>query len=138
MPGGGKRELKQLKHAAKICVKNGGKRPTVRANSEVIRTSSGYRLSPFADHTPLASNPQNRASGWSTPSLEESMSHTWFVTFEVQRRGVLPERRSPRATVTFETEAEAKGFARTKLNEGLVMEGMRPCHRRRKLRSRSA
>ena len=49
------------------------------------------------------------------------MSHAWFVTFEVQRRGVLPERRSPRATVTFETEAEAKGFARTKLNEGLVV-----------------
>ena len=49
------------------------------------------------------------------------MSHTWFVTFEVQRRGVLPERRSPRATVTFETEAKAKSFARTKLNEGLAV-----------------
>jgi hypothetical protein len=49
------------------------------------------------------------------------MSHSWFVTFEVQRRGVLPERRSPRATVTFETEAEAKSFARMKLDDGLAV-----------------
>jgi hypothetical protein len=49
------------------------------------------------------------------------MSHTWFVSFEVQGRGVLLERPGPRATVTFETESEAKGFARTKLNEGRVI-----------------
>jgi len=61
--------------------------------------------------------------GWRDATLVsvESMSHTWFVTFEVQRRGVLPERRSPRATATFKTEAEARSFARTKLNKRLAV-----------------
>jgi hypothetical protein len=47
------------------------------------------------------------------------MSPTWYVTFEVQRRGLLPKRRSPRETRTFATEAEAKHFARERLDEGL-------------------
>jgi hypothetical protein len=41
------------------------------------------------------------------------------VTVEVRNRGVLPKQRSPRETKTFATEAEAKDFARTKLEEGL-------------------
>jgi len=45
------------------------------------------------------------------------MSPTWYVTVEV-RPGALPRPRSPRLTSTFETEAEAKNFARTKLREG--------------------
>jgi hypothetical protein len=49
------------------------------------------------------------------------MPHTWYVTFEVQKRGVLPRRRSPRATRKFETETEAKDFARAKFNEGLIV-----------------
>jgi hypothetical protein len=49
------------------------------------------------------------------------MSPTWYVTFEVQKRGVFPKRRSPRLTITFETEAEAKDFARAKLQEGLIV-----------------
>ena len=49
------------------------------------------------------------------------MPHTWYVTFEVQKRGVLPRRRSPRATRKFETETEAKEFARAKFNEGLIV-----------------
>ena len=49
------------------------------------------------------------------------MSHTWYVTFEVQKRGVLPKRRSARLTKTFETEMEAKHFASTKLDEGLTV-----------------
>ena len=49
------------------------------------------------------------------------MAHAWYVTFEAQKRGVFPKRRSPRATKTFETEAEAKDFARAKFNEGLVV-----------------
>ena len=49
------------------------------------------------------------------------MPHTWYVTFETSRRGVLPRPRSPRATRTFETEKEAKDFARAKLDEGLCM-----------------
>jgi hypothetical protein len=43
------------------------------------------------------------------------------VTFEVHKRGVLPKRRRPRLTSTFETEAEAKNFARAKLREGLIV-----------------
>jgi hypothetical protein len=49
------------------------------------------------------------------------MPYTWYVTFEVQKRGVLPRRRSPRATRRFETETEAKDFARARFNEGLVV-----------------
>ena len=49
------------------------------------------------------------------------MNHIWFVTFEVPRRGTLIERRSPRATCTFATEAEAKEFARVKFEEGLIV-----------------
>jgi hypothetical protein len=43
----------------------------------------------------------------------------WFVTFEIRKRGLLAkkERRS-RETQTFATEAEAKRFARSKLEEG--------------------
>jgi len=47
---------------------------------------------------------------------------TWFVTFEIRKRGLLHKKeRSPRDTRTFATEAEAKTFAQTKLEEGLVV-----------------
>jgi len=49
------------------------------------------------------------------------MPSIWYVTFEVRMRGTLPKRRSPRLTATFETEAEAKNFARAKLQEGLTV-----------------
>ena len=49
------------------------------------------------------------------------MQPTWYVTYEVHKRGILPKRRSPRLTTTFETEAEAKDFARAKLQEGLIV-----------------
>ncbi|MDE5459511.1 MULTISPECIES: hypothetical protein [unclassified Bradyrhizobium] len=49
------------------------------------------------------------------------MPQTWYVTFEVQKRGTLPKRRSPRETRTFESEAEARAFAREKFNEGLIV-----------------
>ncbi|OKO74686.1 hypothetical protein AC629_34625 [Bradyrhizobium sp. NAS80.1] len=49
------------------------------------------------------------------------MIPTWYVTFEVQRRGNLPRLRSPRETKTFATEDEAKLFARQKLDEGLAV-----------------
>jgi hypothetical protein len=39
----------------------------------------------------------------------------------VHKRGTLLSRRSPRATKTFETEREAKDFARSKFNEGLIV-----------------
>jgi hypothetical protein len=55
-------------------------------------------------------------------SPAKEMPHTWYVTFELQKRGMLSRRRrSPRATKTFATEAEAKNFAREKFNEGLVV-----------------
>jgi hypothetical protein len=54
--------------------------------------------------------------------LVKEMPHTWYVTFELQKRGVLSRRRrSPRATRTFATEVEAKSFARGKFDEGLVV-----------------
>ncbi|MBW7970447.1 hypothetical protein [Bradyrhizobium sp. BR 10289] len=49
------------------------------------------------------------------------MIPTWYVTFEVQQRGILPRQRSPRETRTFATEQEAKLFARAKLDEGLAV-----------------
>jgi hypothetical protein len=50
------------------------------------------------------------------------MPDTWYVTFELQKRGLLSNRRrSPRATRRFATEADARSFARTKLDEGLVV-----------------
>ena len=54
-------------------------------------------------------------------SFGQSMKHTWYVTFEVQRRGMLPKPRHPRLTQTFETETEAKRFAKEKLDQGLVV-----------------
>ena len=49
------------------------------------------------------------------------MPPTWYVTFESRPRGVLPKRRSPRETRTFATEGEAKIFARSRLDEGLIV-----------------
>lgn len=49
------------------------------------------------------------------------MAPTWYVTFESGPRGLLPKRRSPRETRTFATEGEAKIFARSKLDEGLIV-----------------
>jgi hypothetical protein len=49
------------------------------------------------------------------------MNHTWYVTFEVPRTGTLVQRRNPRLTKTFETEAEARDFARTKFDGGLIV-----------------
>jgi hypothetical protein len=46
----------------------------------------------------------------------------WFVTFEIRKRGLLHKReRSPRQSRMFATEAEAKMFARAKLDEGLIV-----------------
>ena len=49
------------------------------------------------------------------------MTPTWYVTFEILRRGTLIRRRRPRSTRTFATEAEARVFARIKFDEGLVV-----------------
>jgi hypothetical protein len=49
------------------------------------------------------------------------MNHTWYVTFEVPRGGTLVPRRNPRLTKTFETEADARDFARTKFDGGLIV-----------------
>jgi hypothetical protein len=51
--------------------------------------------------------------------LGGKMPYTWYVTFEVYQRGILPKRRSPRATRRFETEAEARNFARAQFSQGL-------------------
>ena len=54
--------------------------------------------------------------------MVKEMSLTWYVTFELQKRGLLStKRRSPRATRTFATEVEAKNFAREKVDQGLIV-----------------
>jgi hypothetical protein len=47
--------------------------------------------------------------------------HTWYVTFEIPWRGTAVRSRRSRSTQTFETEKEAKNFARAKFDEGLVV-----------------
>jgi hypothetical protein len=49
------------------------------------------------------------------------MTHVWYVTFEVPRSATLVPRRNPRLTKTFETEAEARDFARAKFYGGLIV-----------------
>ena len=73
---------------------------------------------PFAPGSASAARPTGLTSSASKSPLQ--MSPTWYVTVEV-RPGALPRPRSPRLTSTFETEAEAKNFARTKLREGRMV-----------------
>ena len=49
------------------------------------------------------------------------MASTWYVTFESRPRILRASRHSPRETRTFATEDEAKIFARSKLDEGLIV-----------------
>jgi hypothetical protein len=49
------------------------------------------------------------------------MNHTWYVTFEVPRSGTLVRRRNPRLTKTFDTEIEARDFAKLKFDSGLIV-----------------
>ena len=56
-----------------------------------------------------------------TGALGSRMNHTWYVTFEVPRSGTLVQRRNPRLSKTFDTEAEARDFARTKFDAGLIV-----------------
>lgn len=52
------------------------------------------------------------------------MPDTWYVTFETPKHGLLSsKRRSPRMTRTFETEEEAKAFAREQLDKGTTVTG---------------
>ena len=47
------------------------------------------------------------------------MNFTWYVSFEVPKALKRPGRRFPRATETFQSETEAKEFARAKYAAGL-------------------
>jgi hypothetical protein len=47
------------------------------------------------------------------------MNSTWYVSFEVPKALKRPGRRIPRATETFQSESEAKEFARGKYAAGL-------------------
>jgi len=59
--------------------------------------------------------PASKSSGGALP-------FTWYVTFEIRKRGLLrKKRRSPRQTRAFECEEEAKVFARAKVAQGLVV-----------------
>ncbi|MBB4397503.1 hypothetical protein GGD66_002019 [Bradyrhizobium sp. CIR48] len=61
------------------------------------------------------------ATGLVGEALVRAMIPTWYVTFEVRKRGLLLRQRSPRETKTFATEHEAKLFARARLDEGLAV-----------------
>jgi hypothetical protein len=50
------------------------------------------------------------------------MPNTWYVTFEIHKRGLLAKKeRCPRGTKTFASEGEAKTFTKTRLQEGRVL-----------------
>ena len=49
------------------------------------------------------------------------MPDTWYVTFQIRQRGALPRPRCPRQTTTFATEAEARRYARARIEEGLIV-----------------
>ncbi|WOH62850.1 MULTISPECIES: hypothetical protein [Bradyrhizobium] len=76
---------------------------------------SRHRLVPVAALLCLA------GIGHRTDGAALGMKHTWYVTFEVPLDGTLSRRRHPRLTNTFESEAAAKDFARTKFNDGLIV-----------------
>ena len=61
---------------------------------------------------------------WPEPLIDHlalTMQDTWYVTFELHKRGILPKPRCARRTVTFATEFEARQFARAKVEEGLTV-----------------
>ena len=96
--------------AASIALGRGGKGLfAVTSEKEAVTASSRWRLF------------YRPRRGRRRPMRHHGMKHTWYVTFEVPPDGTLLRRRHPRLTKTFETEAEAKDFARTKFNEGLVV-----------------
>jgi hypothetical protein len=49
------------------------------------------------------------------------MKPTWYVTFEVPKSNTLPKRRHPKLSRAFETESEAREFARAKFYSGLIV-----------------
>jgi len=49
------------------------------------------------------------------------MTFTWYVTFELPKTLKHRGMRSPRTTRKFQTETDAKDFARTKFAEGLII-----------------
>ena len=59
--------------------------------------------------------------GWQIRPNHRMNKHTWYVTFEVPWRGTAVRSRRSRSTQTFETETEAKDFARAKFDDGLVV-----------------
>ena len=70
----------------------------------------------------FATDRSHRDKGQPTrPPGSGMINHTWYVTFEVPRTGALVQRRNPRLTKTFETEAEARDFARAKFDGGLIV-----------------
>ena len=60
-------------------------------------------------------------AGWLIRRNHRMKKHTWYVTFEIPWRGTAVRARRSRSTQTFETETEAKNFARAKFDEGLVV-----------------
>jgi hypothetical protein len=60
-------------------------------------------------------------AGWLIRRNYRMKKHSWYVTFELPWRGTAVRSRRSRSTQTFETETQAKDFARAKFDEGLVV-----------------
>ena len=58
---------------------------------------------------------------WQIRRNHQMKKHAWYVTFEIPWKGTAIRSRRSRSTETFETEMEAKSFARAKFDEGLVV-----------------
>jgi hypothetical protein len=63
----------------------------------------------------------SRPTALSEGEVTGAATPTWYVSVEIRKSGILPRRRSPREIKTFATEAEAKIFARSKLDDGLAV-----------------
>src|SRR3954469_19859582 len=76
--------------------------------------ASGDRSSLFGAAMGLLQTRLDRSNG-------SRMNHPWHVSVEVPNSGTLVRRRSPRLTKTFQSEAEAREFARVKFEDGLIV-----------------
>src|SRR3981189_263073 len=79
------------------------------------------RLRRRADRAALPLSVMPEKAGWRIQRNHRMKKHTWYVTFEIPWRGKAVRGRRSRSTLTFETEMEARNFARAKFDEGLVV-----------------
>jgi len=91
----------------------------LRVNYHMVIEIEGGQRPPGvcrADRAALPLNVMLEKAG--SRSMDHRMNkHTWYVTFEIPVEGTALRGRRSRSTQTFETEMEAKNFARAKFDE---------------------